>query len=905
MKKITNITLFVIFLVCSSLLIKAQDGTGKLHPSFRTILYKSKSCLSLNKSTTGNDGTLSVIIYTLNPSSIKRKGIHLNTILPLFSTARIKKEQLGTLVDDSTVVYISPATQNYLYTDVSLPEIGVPLLHSAFLNNTPYKGDGVIIVVYDTGIDWKHLDFRKDDTTQSRILFLWDQTLTPLDNEQSPAGFNYGVEYTQEHINDELDGTPTGYVRSFDYNGHGTHVMSIAAGNGNASNKKFVGVAPNADLIVIKGGESSFDEAAMIDALTYVNQKAQQLGKSVVVNWSIGGQYGAHDGTLPYEIAVDNFSGPGRIVCIAAGNDAKFNIHTSGILSKMNPVTILLEQPPYIPSSDSMHHFFNFMLWLQGDVTVGGNSALVATIESPSQIKYTSRKDENGQALDTSDGFIYLFNYISVENNHRCIELHVAATSVVPPKTGIWKLTVTTSQIEPIQYDGWITVRAGARDIPYLALVSDGDNNKTVSMPGTAKKAITVGSYVTKWFWPSIDGQMYSYDYTTDKTGELSNFSGRGPTRDERIKPEITAPGQGVTAAVSSKSNVSTYRLHPNSHYKIDVGTSQATPIVAGSTAVLLGIQPNLTDADIKNILSLSSRSDMYATNLPNPQWGYGKIDIANSVAKLLGSNQTEIHRTVINYHSKDRASSVLLTGDKKICIRFTTTKDGIVTGCYLGVAPSADHSIVGTGNITCEIFSDLFNPQSRIATSINYPLAKLYPATMNYILLTGIGLNVEAGKSYYLVISLDKESDTLKIWRDNVTTNFNSYIFAEGQWFLIQEGNLFIDIEVTSTEGNIVKVIQNNVEEFNVTQNYPNPFNASTKIKYSIHRDGCVIAELYDVLGRKIKTLHEQRMVKGEYLLDIDGMNYSSGIYFIRFRVLSDNNEVLYNKTLKALIIK
>jgi len=107
-------------------------------------------------------------------------------------------------------------------------------VHGGLLIGTPYKGEGAIVLVHDSGIDWKHKDFRQSgDTTKSRILYIWDQTLTPVAGESSPAA-GYGVEYTKAQIENELDGTPAGFVREKDINyyGHGTHVAATAAGNG-------------------------------------------------------------------------------------------------------------------------------------------------------------------------------------------------------------------------------------------------------------------------------------------------------------------------------------------------------------------------------------------------------------------------------------------------------------------------------------------------------------------------------------------------------------------------------------------------------------------------------------------------------------------------------------------------
>ena len=123
----------------------------------------------------------------------------------------------------------------------------------------------IILCIIDTGIDWEHKDFRDPvDDSQSRILYIWDQTLIPQGGELSPAedGLGYGVEYTQAQIENEIDGTPTGFVREQDTHGHGTHVTGTAAGNGASfTNLKYAGLAPQADIIVVKAGNGSFSEA--------------------------------------------------------------------------------------------------------------------------------------------------------------------------------------------------------------------------------------------------------------------------------------------------------------------------------------------------------------------------------------------------------------------------------------------------------------------------------------------------------------------------------------------------------------------------------------------------------------------------------------------------------------------
>ena len=182
----------------------------------------------------------------------------------------------------------------------------------------------------DTGIDWSHLDFRSTiSSKKSRILWIWDQT----NRHCSPSGFTYGTEDSQAEINNELGNTPPNVVKEIDEDGHGSHVAGIAAGNGSSSISAYVGVAPEADIVFVK---TTFYDTDIIDGITYIVNKAKAIGEPFVINLSFGSQQGAHDGTDPMEIDIDEVvtATPGSAVVIAAGNDGTNPIHADGSVSQ-------------------------------------------------------------------------------------------------------------------------------------------------------------------------------------------------------------------------------------------------------------------------------------------------------------------------------------------------------------------------------------------------------------------------------------------------------------------------------------------------------------------------------------------------------------------------------------------
>lgn len=179
-------------------------------------------------------------------------------------------------------------------------------------------GQGVLVAVIDSGIDYENADFRNEDGT-TRIRALWDQsqvvrTLTPENpvsvvDEMSgeaeisydsrmapPRGYAMGVEYTQEQINEALR-QPTIQARrqivpSVDTSGHGTAVAGVAAGNGRNSGGQYAGVAPESELIVVKLGnprQEGFPRTTeLMQGIDYVIRKALEFGMPVAINISFG-----------------------------------------------------------------------------------------------------------------------------------------------------------------------------------------------------------------------------------------------------------------------------------------------------------------------------------------------------------------------------------------------------------------------------------------------------------------------------------------------------------------------------------------------------------------------------------------------------------------------------------------
>ena len=899
-----------------------EKQRSKLHPLFQSLITNPESSLSKSSkgrhrlvSTTSSDGTVryGAIVYTQDVETLRSMGIHVNSVLSKFVTAQLTPSDITQLASLESVRYLSPGRVHKPLLDVSVPETGASLVHSGFINNTPYKGSGVIVLIFDTGIDWKHFDFRKEgDTTKSRIRYIWDQTLTPIAGESSPSGFNLGVEYTQAQIEGELNGTARGVVREKDTDGHGTHVASTAAGNGQAYNNKYIGMAPEADIIVVKGGNDSFTDVNEIDGLTYAQNKATE---PIVVNMSLGGQEGPHDGTNDDEVAVDAFvnSNPGRVVCIAAGNDGSDDIHTNGTISNGSPSVIRVNVPSgYTPNTGTNNAYFVLDIWLPNQ------NAVNMTVASPTGITVSTPSNSAKIGINQADGTIDTYNEVYPQNNHTHVQvwIHNATSSV--PKSGTWTVTLSTTDTSTT-YNAWLDDELGNLS----SSITGGNNNESVAMPGTAAGAITVGSYVTKWSWTDYTGESWFYG-NPDRTGNISTFSSIGPTADLRQKPDIAAPGQGIVAALSSFEDTTglSSNIVTSNKYQLMQGTSMATPHVTGASALLLSAKPSLTAAQIKSYFTSTARTDAFTSTVWNASWGNGKMDVYKAMASAV--NAPNASRVTLSYNSNTGGGGFTpLTSsvNQKVAMRFTPTISGKLYSIAVTINVGAS-AISGTGNLKVTATQSVAGsiagiPGTQIGDSILVPLSSLSPSIANVIDLSSAGVSVTSGTDFQIVLEPTHTGDTIQILLDDGSLNINrtsSYRIGANSvlgWYNRADPNyasgytpthfnLLITANIAVVAITDVKKISNEVPTlFSLKQNYPNPFNPTTNIEYSIPVRGMVKLQIFDILGRSIATLVNTTQEAGVYHATWDGKAAASGVYFYKLQSGS------FSKTQRMLLLK
>ena len=499
--------------------------------------------------------------------------------------------------------------------------------------NLPYTGKDVIVGIIDCGFDFNHINLC-DENGSSRVKAVYmpmdESGTSPVIRAVRLPGSCYESPSQIRSLTTDDPYTP-----------HGTQIAGIAAGAYRANG--WYGMAPDADLVLCGIPEDQINDVRVANCVSYICDYATRKNKPCVINISLSRPVGPHDGTSYLSRVFSQFSGPGKVFVVSAGNDGDKTVCAkASITSKEDTVITLL-------SGAGLRRTGYVNAWSIKDKPF--NTRFIVMNTQNGAILYRSRPagaTAAGVQLEvSSDNDTVFAKYCygtlkmtgGVQANNRPSSL---CEMDITPNAGFYAFGFMYYSPMTTSLSIWASPQAPFYNYGY-SWVNKGQVEGSINDLATTDSVISVGSYNSRQYVPLKDGSTY-YRYRSVPM-ELSYYSAFGPDDNGIQRPDVCAPGSVIISSANRYDLYASNMMYwqPSAWvdgveypYCPDLGTSMSAPVVTGAVALWLQANPTLSAADVRDILYHSSYKD-YQVNSGQPsRWGSGKLDVMAGMRYIL-----------------------------------------------------------------------------------------------------------------------------------------------------------------------------------------------------------------------------------------------------------------------------
>ncbi|MEH7402228.1 immunoglobulin-like domain-containing protein [Gottfriedia acidiceleris] len=456
-----------------------------------------------------------------------------------------------------------------------------------------YKGEGMVIAVVDTGVDYTHEAFPDPkDMSKARIKKGKFKRLDGTTSLKVVDGYNWADQNDDiiPRVEDPNNATSS----------HGVHVAGIAAGSGPV----IQGVAPEAQIIAEKVF-SDHQAGALTEDIIKGIDHASALGADVI-NMSLGSSssFDTRDPNDPLGIAIRNATDEGHVVVVAAGNASNAYSDRSGGLGE----TIKIGQTPDLNKIGNPGVYPDSFTVAAANNIVSKHTYKFHTDEVDNDISGEGLDDWNWPADKNKEYTLVSLGKDSSGNERIGVPSDYNGIDVTGKVVLIKRGTISFAEkvanakqkgaAGVIVYNGSSSQPApdpqGFGTIPFSfisyedgkalddILSCGGGDGPVIGPLSTCGGGPVIGpldATTQKSIKFKINDEKVSSAFAESNPGQPTDFTSWGTTSDLLLKPEVMAPGHAIV------SSVRTADTNKHNAYESEDGTSMAAPYVAGAVA--------------------------------------------------------------------------------------------------------------------------------------------------------------------------------------------------------------------------------------------------------------------------------------------------------------------------------